>query len=284
MRRLACLFALAACTKRDAPSPVGVAVDDAAAPAVVDAGLAPLEGPWFQKWDIEGGGEVFATVPVGIREKRPVLVGVHGAGDRADWACSEWFATTAGWPLIVCPKGVPSRGSEAARSAAEQEKWAGFHSWSSAEQLAARADRAVSELRKRYGAYVDDGPMIFAAWSQGATLASNVVALRPRVYDTAVLVEAGHTPLDPSTVVANLEKGGVTRVVVSCSSIPCRNLSKGVETAAKRRSLPFLANDAGLRGHTFDEPVFRSLGPTIVRLVEKDPRWLGLGRAIAEKW
>lgn len=247
-----------------APPPV-------ASPPPADTRPPPLEGQWFQRWEVEGGGEVFATVPVGIREKRPVLVGVHGAGDRADWSCSEWFATTAGWPLVVCPKGVPS-------------KWHGFQAWASAEQLASRADRAIEELRRRYGAYVEDGPAIFAGWSQGGTLASQVVASRPGVYDTAVLVEVGHTPLDPGGVVANLEKGGVKRLLVSCSSGPCRAFSRRVESVAKRRGMPFASNDVGNRGHTFDEPVFRTLGPALASLVKDEPRWAGLEAAVSAKW
>jgi hypothetical protein len=234
--------------------------------------LAPLEGNWLVQLDLEGGGKAYAALPIGAREKRVVVVGVHGAGDRPDWSCSEWQAVTAGWAFVVCPIGVP------------HPAYPNTFVWGSAESIAKSAEKAVAALRSRYGAWMDDGPLVYGGWSQGASLASAVIASRPGAYDRAVLVELGHTPLDASAVAAGIVAGGVRHAVVSCSSWPCRTFAKDFEGAARRRHLAVRVNDVGLRGHWFDEPVFRTLGPQFVWMFEEERRFAGLGAAVDARY
>jgi hypothetical protein len=232
------------------------------------ADLPPLEGAALERLDLEGGGQAFVALPIGAREKRVVVVGVHGAGDRPDWSCTEWQAVTAGWAVVVCPVGV------------KHPTDAGAYVWGSAEAIAAGADRAVRAVRARYGAWMMEGPLVYGGWSQGASLASQVIASRPGVYDRAALVEVGHTPLDANQVAAGLVAGGIRRTVVSCSSWKCRAFARDLEGAARRRDLPVRVVDVGLRGHWFDEPVFRALGPTFVWMFEEERRFAGLGAAV----
>jgi hypothetical protein len=241
-----------------------------AAPAPTGSGAppAPLEGPVVETWQIDDS-EVVVTIPVGAREPRPVLVGVHGAQDRPDWACAQWQATVASWAFVVCPKGVP---------------WRRNNAWGSPTVLAERADRALVALRERYGKYVADGPATYAGFSQGGTLASKVVALRPGTYDTAILVEVGHTRLDARTAVAGLAKGHVSRLIVSCATTRCLGLAKRMQGAAGE-GLGLMINDGGIgRGHFFDELMFRTLGRTIARSTAGDARWSGFASAVAAKW
>jgi hypothetical protein len=239
-----------------------------AAPAPAPA----LEGAPLERLELEGGGHAFVAVPVGARDKRIVVVGVHGAGDRPDWSCTEWQAVTAGWAFVVCPVGAPHP--------TEPNTFV----WSSAEAIASSSDKAVRALRARYGAWISDGPLVYGGWSQGASLASQVIASRPGTYDRAVLVEVGHTPLDAGAVAANLLAGGVRRAVVSCSSWKCRSFARDLEGAARRRNLPVRVNDVGIRGHWFDEPVYRTLGPTFVWMVDDERRFAGLGAAVDARY
>ncbi|MDB4940689.1 MAG: hypothetical protein JWP97_223 [Labilithrix sp.] len=236
--------------------------------AVGPALLPPLAGESLERMDLPRGKHAYLALPVGAREKRAIVVGVHGAGDRADWSCSEWQATTAGWAFVVCPEGV------------RHPTAAGTFVWGSAEAIALQADEAVAAVRARYGAYVEDGPLVYAGWSQGGTLASQVIASRPGTYDRAVLVEVGHTPLDPGAVVANLARGGVTRAVISCSSPRCRAFAHDLEGAGRRKGLPVRVNDVGNRGHVFDGPVVRTLAPALAWMVDDQARYAGLGAAV----
>jgi hypothetical protein len=268
------LFAGIGCARVDRPRSEPSTARSAelrTAPQVVPL-LPALEGAPIERLDLGGGEHAFVALPVGARDKRSIVVGVHGAGDRPDWSCSEWQAVTANWAFVVCPVGVKHPSDPSA------------FVWGSAASIAANADKAVRALRARYGTWMDDGPLVYGGWSQGGSLAAQVIASRPGVYDRAVLVEVGHTPLDASQVASSLVAGGVRRAVVSCSSWNCRTFARGFEGAARRRGLPVRVADVGLRGHWFDGPVVRTLGPTFVWMVEDERRYAGLGAAVDARY
>src|SRR2546430_1963699 len=154
MRRiaLATLLALSCSTKPKAADPQSAPITAATVGPIVpaapppDPGLPPLESPEKDKWTLEDGTEIFAAIPGEIREKRPVIVGIHGASDRPEWACAKWSATVAGYAFVVCPKGLP---------------WWPHQAWGAPSLVAERADLAIAELRARHGAYVADGPVVY---------------------------------------------------------------------------------------------------------------------------
>lgn len=235
-----------------------------------DPGPPALDAPAAETWKLDEDTEVRVLVPSGIREKRPIVVGVHGAHDRADWACDKWNATFAGFAFVVCPQGVP---------------WWPHRAWGAPSLLAERADRGIAAVRERYAAHVADGPVVYGGFSQGGTLASQVLAIRPGVYDTVVLVEVGHTRLNAIWATANLRKGLARRVIVACSTFPCMGFAKNMRAAARQKDLPFFVSEAGVgRGHFFDEITFRALGATMAEALSDDPRWSGLREAVASKW
>jgi hypothetical protein len=240
--------------------------DDAAAPASVTnaEGLAALEGESIQTWQL-GDIETSVAIPVGAREKRPVVLGVHGSADHPERVCERWQATLANFAFVVCPRGVPyGRGL----------------AWGAPSVLAERADRAMAALRERYGPYIADGPVTYGGWSLGATLASSVVALRPGTYDRAILVEVGHTRIDAKKTAAGLKVGRTARVIVSCATRRCIGFAKRLER--EWAGPGFAINDGGIgRGHLFDPQMFRTLGQTIAKDVEGDPRWTGFAARIA---
>ncbi len=246
----------------DAP----IAAHGVAQPSAVDAGtgLAPLGGEWIERWTMPSGATVFVTRPQGATSVRPVVIAVHGAEDRADWACSEWRATTAGFAWVLCPQGVPLRSG---------------YAWSSAEAIAKQAAEARDALQLRYGAYVAPGPALYGGFSQGASLAASVVAAHPAAFDRVVMVEAGHTPLSPSSVILALKKGGVRRAAISCSTRGCEIFSAELVRAARVNAYELLTNDVEFRGHVFDGTVIKSLGKVITRLVADDPRYDGFAEA-----
>src|SRR5580658_6456039 len=120
-------------------------------------GLPPLGGEWIERWTMPSGRAVFVTRPQGATGPRPIVLAVHGAEDRADWASSDWRATTAGFAWVLCPQGVPLRSA---------------YAWPSADVIAKQAFEARDALRDRYGSYVAPGPLLYGGFSQGASLAS----------------------------------------------------------------------------------------------------------------
>jgi hypothetical protein len=234
--------------------------------------LPPLTGDaWVTTLALPNGGEAHVGVPLGATRRLPIVVGVHGAGARPDWSCSEWLATTGGAAFIVCPHG------------SVDPRWAGTRVWGSGAAIAAESARAVRALRERYGAYLADGPLVYASWSWGSSLAADAIdaangaaadgGAADLSFDRAILVEAGHTALDAKLVTRTLSARGVSRVVVSCSSAKCRAFAKDAQAAAKRIDLPLHVVDVGDRGHWFDEPVFKAIGAELPWLTEGDERW-----------
>ena len=169
------------------PLPSATALPDAALSTPdTSASLPPLPGDWITRWSLPSGSVVYVTRPQGATGPRPVILAAHGAEDRPDWACSEWRATVGGFAWVLCPQGVPLRTG---------------YAWPSAEAIAKQGFEARDALRAHYPAYVADGPMLLAGFSQGATLASAVVAAHPGDFDRVVMVEAGHTPISADGVI-----------------------------------------------------------------------------------
>jgi hypothetical protein len=232
-----------------------------------------LEAAPFDRIEVARGEYAWVAAPTGARERRPVVVGVHGAGDRADWSCAAWREVTAEHAFVVCPE-----------SGVAHPKWPNTFVWGSATAIGAQAERAVNAVRARYGDWMAEGPLTYGGWSQGGTLASQVLAERHGEYDRVVLVEVGHTPLDGDAVAASFAAAGVRRAVVACESANCRSFAQKFDRATRRRHLSARLSDAGLRHHWFDEPVYRAMAPSMVWLVDDDRRFAGLGAAVDARW
>lgn len=247
-----------------APAPASASASGSPASASAAAGgdagatLPPLSGIWTETLTLEGGGEAHVVLPLGATSPRPIVVGVHGAGDRPDWSCSEWLAVTGGTSWVVCPHG------------SHDARWKGTLVWGSAAAIAKETARAVASLKARYGKYVAEGPMLYGAWSQGATLAGGAVEASGNSFDRVVLVEIGHTAVDARAMARSFKKAGVRRVVVSCSSMGCRTFAADFRNASRAVDLPLHVTDVGLRGHWFDEPVVRVLAAEQPWLDESD--------------
>jgi hypothetical protein len=233
----------------------------------------PLVAEPLERLETAKGEYAWITAPVGARDRRAVIVGVHGAGDRADWACTAWREVVAAHAFVICPE-----------SKVAHPKWPNTFVWSSAAAIGAQAERAVAAVRARYGGFMREGPLIYGGWSQGGTLAAQVLALRSGEYDRAVLVEVGHTPLDADVVATSFAAAGIKRAVVACESANCRAFAHRFESAARRRHVPARVSDAGFRHHWFDEPVYRALAPNMVWLVDDDRAAAGLAAAIEARW
>jgi hypothetical protein len=261
---LGCLFAVAACRAQSeaAPAPAADAASEPPRPIVARAeGLAPLApaGGWFQTITDDAGAPTYVAVPTGATTRRPVVVGLHGAQDRPDWACAEWFGALGGRAFVVCPRGSPLA-----------DGWA----WSSVDQIASKAAKAIALVRERFGAWVSEGPALYGGWSQAATLGALVLARRPDLFDAGVFVELGHTPLDPRGVAASIRKSRVRAVAVVCSTGSCERWCDAAKPAMT--GFEFACLSAGHRGHTFDGEVSKRVYEA-VRFVEKgDPRWAPL--------
>jgi poly(3-hydroxybutyrate) depolymerase len=214
--------------------------------------------------------DVFVAVPLGARDARPVVVAVHGAGDHPGNACAEWNGVLGGFAFIVCPHGFPAGKDR--------------YSWGSADDVAARAERALELVRGRYDRHVASGKAVYAGFSQGATLGPAAVKARPQLFGAVALVELGHTPVDLRGVVNALGAAGTGNVLIGCTSGGCDAWAKRAKSALEREGIAVRTVSTGNRGHVFDDALAKALAPHIPWLVGDDPRWKGIGVAVTHRW
>lgn len=196
------------------------------------------------------------TVPIGAREKRPVIVSLHGAGSLAEWGCGDWMGPTGGYAFVVCPRTTTERPGRPS-------------SWGSAEEAAKRAETTLARARERYGAWMSDAPPLLVGFSQGAEMAVAVANAARLPFAALFVHEGGYR--QQSDALGRLLAGPI-RARATCSTWGCgaslpRRLGPHARTA-----------DYGPRGHSVGVA-----GPEITAelttLVEGLPEWSGLPTA-----
>jgi predicted esterase len=248
----------------------GASADAGAAAALgadagVEAGMAPLEAPEiYASLPVPGFADAVVSVPVGTTRARPVVVAIHGSGDRPDWMCGAWRWLVEDRAFVVCPRG--------------EINW----TWTtkgdvryvhgSAAVLAKHIDAALDALAARYGAYVDKGPMIYSGFSLGASYAPQVVLHDPKRFPRLVMVEAPWDPWNAPNVRA-FATGGGERVLFASGQAGTFAQAKSEAKRLEAAGIPSHTVDAVGMGHAYHGRVAEGLKREIPWLVEGDERW-----------
>ena len=221
--------------------------------------LPPLHGAWMETVALSDGTEASVTLPLGATEARPVVLGVHGAGDRPEWSCGEWRGVVDAYAFVVCPHGAP-RG--------------GVFVWQSSDQLEKRAMDALKIVHDKYAPYVLDGPVVYAGFSQGSYLAPYVVRKHPNVFTMIALDEGGYaeTGGDFPRAFAN---GGGKRAALMCSTPNCETEFSLSRVLLERAGVEARVTKLGPFGHTVNDAVIAAIKPQVKWLVRDDARWAG---------
>lgn len=226
------------------PPPLFTEHPSSAASVVTAPALPALQGEWLER--IGGEAEVvLVTPPLGAVEPRPLVVGVHGAGDRPDWACGGWRLAAQAGAFVVCPRGSPLGGQT--------------FGWSSPQALAKRVEAAVTAARERYGPYVASGPMIYAGFSQGATLAEPLLRQQAARFPIVILAEGGYqTSRSPGFARAFHDAGG-RRIALVCGSRACFQSGIAAKKVLERAGIEALVLGDELAGHNLNQRMQRAL-------------------------
>lgn len=200
--------------------------------------LPPLTGPWLESFDAEGVGSVLA-LPLGAREPRPLIVGVHGAGDRPEWSCGGWRLASGATSFVLCPRG----------SKQDAQRFA----WASANAIERALDAGLLELQRRRGRYLAQGPVVYAGFSQGATLAEPILRARARELPIAILAEGGYTIARSAGFADAYRAGGGRRVVLVCGSRHCFQNAASAKPVLERADLQVLIVGDEQAGHNLNQ-------------------------------
>lgn len=156
--------------------------------------LTPLAASsWLVDLDVPGFGKSALAVPLGAKAARSIVIGLHGSADRPEWACAALRSIAGPAPFVLCPRGVPRAdftGSDAR------------YTFGSAEDTARELRAALAELKRRYGAYVAPGPVVFAGFELGADQVAFIAPQEPSFFSRLLLI--GPAPSSWSTSQAAL--------------------------------------------------------------------------------
>ena len=226
----------------------GAAAADAAAAA---PGPAPVAGDWIETLALPDNGLAYVTPATGATTRRPVIVAIHGAVDDPGLICGAWRLIADVYPFVVCPAGTPIGADAPGRK----------YVWSGTEQIEKRALEAVAALAARYPEHVDrDAPVVYAAFSQGATMAAPFLVRHAKQFPRAVLTEGGHHAFEPAGLAAAYAKAGGERVLFTCSQGGgCAGYFETSRAALANAHVEARVVFSGAHGHSMPPPVRESV-------------------------
>jgi hypothetical protein len=229
-------------------SPAATSSVESSAAAVPAAPRPPLRSPLQAEADLvrlqpPGFGAAVVSVPRGATDRRPIVVGVHGHGVRAEAACRNWRTATHAYPFVLCPHGLPVEASADAPV-----------TWGPPAQMRAEIDAGIAALRARFSTHVAEAPLIYAGFSLGAKNGVEIVRRDAAKYPRVALGEGGYRELS-SSVCAELAAGGVRRALLICSTKPCEISYRPVRERLEDAGIEVSLASAGGVVHRFDGDV-----------------------------
>lgn len=226
------------------------------------AALPPLTGvAWIEHLDLPDGHEAFVTPPIGAREPRPLIVAVHGAGDRAEWACGGWRRVAGEYAFVVCPQGLKM---DAMRFA-----------WDNPQTIQRRVEGAIVAARARFGAYIAEGPTLYVGFSQGATLSAPTLLDPAQRFPLAVLAEGGYNVLRSDETLRRLKHGGLSRVLLACGTAACFSSMRAVLPRLERLGIDVSIGGDPTAGHNLNGEMQAGLERVWAGFVAGLPNWRG---------
>jgi predicted esterase len=239
--------------------------EDAAAPApaaIAEAGLTPIAGE-LESLPVAGHPAAAVSLPTGATGRRPVIVVVHGTGDRPNWQCEGWRIATAGFPFVVCPTGKV----DAHWSSPGDTRYTHM----GGAPLLAHIDAALAALEARYPGYVDARAPLLAGFSLGANEILTLALRDPGRFPRITLVEGAWNAWTDARIVA-YTKGGGLRVLYGAGQ-------DGVCRSERRAAKRLVAAGLDVRvvfapvGHSFEQGLVDAIRAELPWLVEGDERW-----------
>lgn len=279
-KRLGALFLCilsAACRKAPAPKSdpqprfapnSATARGPVAAPAV--SALPPLDHVnWVEPLPLADGHLAYVMPPVGAREARPLVLAVHGAGDRPDWACGGWRLGANEYPFVVCPQGLKF----------DAERFA----WDAPATIQRRVEATLAAVRARFGAYIAEGPTLYVGFSQGATLAGPVLLEQHDRFQVVALAEGGYELLHNPAFLQRLKAQGTSRLMIVCGSPACFRSAEGARSGLTRSGLDWFTAGDPLSGHNLNQRMQVALRAAWPRFTAGLPNWSGYPGYLAER-
>jgi predicted esterase len=226
--------------------------------------LPPLSADGqFAALEVEGHLPATVSLPLGTTEPRPVVVALHGNFDRPEWQCDVWRDITAGYPFVLCPRGMPR--TDVAKSL---DRWTYAGGQPAEKELLA----ALEALEQRFAEYIAPGPIVYTGFSLGAIIGVSILRKHPERFQRAVLIEGGNKRWSRANARAYAQGGG-KRVMFACGQVGCQHLGRQAARLLEAEGVEVKVGYNGTVGHTYDGKVADAVAERWVWLVQGDERW-----------
>ena len=223
---------------------------------------APISG-FFESLAVPGHPDAWLSLPTGASEPRPVVVVIHGSGDRPDWQCGGWRQATGGFAFVICPRGAYSPSSSTKSDAR--------YTLAGGAPLLAHIDAALVALALRYGDYADTRTPLLAGFSLGAWEVLGLAVQAPERFPRVALIEGGMDGWSDQRIMA-FRGGGGKRVLLGCGQRYCEVAGKATANRLSRSGIEARVVFAPV-DHTFDLPLENAVHAELGWLLAGDARW-----------
>jgi pimeloyl-ACP methyl ester carboxylesterase len=237
--------------------------------AEASTGLTPLpREPLFTNLFVRGSPDPVVSVPNGATSLRPVVVVLHGSGDRPDWNCDAWRHITGAYGFVVCP-----RGDLDAQSSTPEDK---RYTLRGGAYLRHYIDASLDALAERYKSYVLAEGTLLTGFSLGATEAVMLAVDDPGRFRRLALLEGGHGAWTPERIGRFRAQGG-ERVLFGCGSTWCVAAAKTAAAKLESGGVESRVAHANV-GHTNDRPLQEALMAELGWFLGGDSAWGAISR------
>jgi predicted esterase len=226
--------------------------------------LPPIPGdPLFTNLVISGFPEAVVSVPNGATSRRPVLIVLHGSGDRPDWNCDAWRHITGARGFVLCP-----RGADEPRESTKDDR---RYTHRGGAYLRDHVEAAIGALRARFADYVDAERPLLAGFSLGAIEVAKLALDNPSRFPRVAVIEGGHGVWTGPAARAFAAHGGL-RVLLGCGSAWCVPLARDAAVRLSASGVEAHRVYAHV-GHTTDRPLQEAIMTELPWFLGGDPRW-----------
>jgi predicted esterase len=229
-----------------------------------DAGAANAEGRprGWSDLSIPGFEPAVLWVPEPGARPRPVLVVAHGAGGDARWHCELYAQRMHTAAYILCPRGV--------RMVADRRVESGYY-FPDHRELEREVMTGLEALWSSF-ADADRTGIVYAGYSQGATMGALMIVDHAERFQRLALVEGGTGEWDLARA-KRFRRGGGQRVLFACGRARCRDAARRSARWLEQAGLAVRVEYAPGAGHTPAGGVGEKVARAFGWLTEGDPRW-----------
>ncbi len=221
---------------------------------------APAPQATYAALPVPGFASSLVRLPAGSG-KVPVLVVTHGAGGTAEAHCELWARIVQEKALLLCVRGR-ARGPNPADG-----EYYPDHPTLERETFA-----ALTALRASFAQRIAEGPLLYAGFSQGATMGALMLVDHAQEVTRLVLVEGGFADWSVARAKAFRERGG-ERVLFVCGRKECAEPAKNSAYWFKLAGVPARVEYIPGAGHSHDGRVEARIVSALPWLTDGDARW-----------